>query len=225
MSTTTNAAIYEPTKDEIAKRREELQAEESKFDAEYAKRVSEYDAKNDLIIEAAKKQKDAKHADYMSARQPGNHQPIESNEDWAQKYERVHNDDKSVSYLKQGVEVIRDSGSTIGVDAGNAEALKDATALAKQRFGEEFTISASSPERETAMMTEMARQGCRPANKDPELQQRFAEVVKGLAHEKAKDNPQMDAFLKDLDRSKARDALVEANKEKEQQQEREGPEL
>ena len=111
-----------------------------------------------------------------------------SREDWAKKYEVVPNGDKSISYVRDGKEAIRDTGNRIHVVADDRESVRDAVRLARERFGDRVAVFTEDPEKRAAVLKEFARQGVKVSNIDqnPELKREFAEATKAVEQERSK---------------------------------------
>ncbi len=98
-----------------------------------------------------------------------------STEPWAKEYEVRRNEDRSISYVRDGKEKIRENAHSIGVvGEHDAQTVRDATRRAHERFGPEVRIQTQDARKQDLYMMELARQGMRPTNSD--LQERFAHI-------------------------------------------------
>jgi len=112
--------------------------------------------------------------------------------EWAKQYEirREARDGGGQvwAYYRDGNKQFSDQGTRIVSHVSSEKATRDYVALVKERYGENIKLTGGSPERQDAIMREMARQGVRVGN--PELSARY-EVI--AAEVKQQQNQAADA--------------------------------
>lgn len=169
---------YEPTASEIAQKQTAMDAEMLALHPAWAQRTSAEEAKRALQIEygaAYRAQRDALALNQIRPQSPSDAPTpaAASNTQWTQKYEVAVNDDKSVSYVRDGEERIRDMGDSIGIAANDKDSIRDAVRLGRERWGDRMHVEIKDEAKRDAVLAEMARQGVRP---QAELAERYAEI-------------------------------------------------
>lgn len=134
-------------------------------------------------------------------------EPRSSGSEWAASYEISTNDDRSISYSRDGNELIRDDGKQIRV-AHDRDAIRDAVTLLKEQGEREVRIDVVDAEKRLDVMREMHRQGLqmsrlqREGNKD--LDNEWHQTLMQTVWEATFADPVADRVVADIERCEAR---------------------
>jgi len=181
-------ATYAPTASEVAAKQKEMDAEMLAVHPNWQQRTTPGEAQGALIIENAARENAEKYEAYISAQREKNGpekpsaepKPIIAN--WTAKYETIVNEDKSVSYVRDGEERIRDNGDGVQIVGNDKDSIRDAVRIGLEKWGNELQINTKDETKRDAILTEMAKQGARP---QAELAERYAEIKAQVEKQRA----------------------------------------